>query len=253
MALQSLLLCHDKEVLRVVRSILHDLGIGQEVCFQPAQVVQHLQRRKFEVVVVEADAPGALQVLRELRCSKSNRQAIAFLIARDAAQVPAAFHMDADFVLPRPLALEEAWRAFRTARQLMEREQRRYFRGPAEVPVELRLGDERVLTGAACNLGSGGLALQTSERLHPGTALRLSFPVPGGQALIEALAQVAWSDAQGRAGLHFVSMSRECQKELQRWVAEKLEQREFAFVSVTPRGERRFLDAGLQERALLGS
>lgn len=257
MALQSLVLCQDQEVLRLVRSILQDLGVGLEACAEPDDALARLAQRKFEVVVVDFQTTlGDPEMLTTLRQTKSNATSIFFLIGPQVEELRSGLELGADFVIQRPISLEQAWRSFRAARNLMEREQRRYYRAPLEAGVRLRLAEAHELDATAVNLSLGGLAIQSPQPLPAGQNMGARFALPGSGAVIEAGAEIAWTDPRGCAGLRFLEMSADCQRELEQWLAERVERREFAFVSVTPDGQRLgaslFRDPSLQERALRG-
>ncbi|HEV8522883.1 MAG TPA: PilZ domain-containing protein [Terriglobales bacterium] len=252
MALHSLLLCNDPETLRLVRSILSDLGIGVDLCPEPGPMMEKLARKKYEVVIMDCKAtPRVAELLAELRASKSNRTSITYLIGHEAQDLDSALEQGADFVLPRPLVLGDAWRALRTARNLMEREQRRYYRARTDMPVHLLLGNAEEIRASAKNLSAGGMSVLCPQPLLAREIIGVRFIVPGRQTLIEADAEIAWADDEGRAGICFLQMPNEAQDLLDRWVAERVEEHEFAFVSVTPSGKRlgaaRFPNPGLPE------
>jgi CheY-like chemotaxis protein len=254
MALHSLLLCKDPETLHLMRIVLSDLGIGVDLCSEPGPMMEKLARKKYEVVIMDCKATSRVaELLAELRAGKSNRTSITCLIGLETQDLDGALDQGVDFVLPRPLVLGDVWRALRTARNLMEREQRRYYRARTDIPVHLLLGNADEIRANAKNVGEGGMSVNCGQPLLAREIIGVRFLLPGRQTLIEADAEIAWADDEGRAGVCFLQMSNEAQDLLERWVAERVEEHEFAFVSVTPSGKRlgaaRFPGASLPEPA----
>ena len=126
MALQSLLLTADQRMLRQLGSVLHDLGIGVEICHRAVQASECLRRSHFDAAVLDCDASGVQEVITRLRAAASSRNAPLFLIGPTDRSSEATFAHQADYVLPRPMGLEETWRALRSARRQMESSLLRY-------------------------------------------------------------------------------------------------------------------------------
>jgi hypothetical protein len=182
MALQSLLLTTDQQVLHRLRSVLRDLGIGVEICHRAAQATECLRRRHFDVAVLDCDAPGVEEVIGQLRTAPGSRNAPLFLIGPTDSPAQAPFAGQADHVLPRPLPLEQTWRALRHARQRMEFTMFRYCRVRIDAAALLRCsGGRTVEAGSAaqtprlpgCDRSPGGDDLgrrkgQSRTALHPG-------------------------------------------------------------------------------------
>ena len=85
-----------------------------------------------------------------------------------------------------------------------------------------------VLTTAACvvmstpnvtlDVGKGGLAIRTMNPFPPGTTIQVKFRLPGGQADIDAIGRVAWSDRKVGMGVQFDRISVEDQDEVDKFV-----------------------------------
>src|SRR5579862_1198955 len=113
MSLQSLVLCSDQKILRVLRRVLSDLEIGIEHCAEPSAAIRELTRRRFEAVIVDCDGQDkASEVLRSVRSAPGNRRAIAVAIIGSEHDVRSAFALGAHFVLHKPLVSERAKGSF---------------------------------------------------------------------------------------------------------------------------------------------
>ena len=66
-------------VKRAMRVVLNDLGMRVEACSSAEPAADWVERRKFDVAVVDVDgAPGAAAVMNEIRQSSSNRNTVTF-------------------------------------------------------------------------------------------------------------------------------------------------------------------------------
>lgn len=70
-------------------------------------------------------------------------------------------------------------------------EQRRFRRLTVRVLVDYWAGDSP-RSEYATTLGAGGLFIETTELLDPGSQLKLRFHLPGGEELHELTGKVVW-------------------------------------------------------------
>jgi ActR/RegA family two-component response regulator len=116
MALESLLLSRDNEVIRVLQPALEKLYIGVEVCCGVRSGHEILRTEKFDAIIVDCDdLDGGLQVLEGLRKTSSNRNSVTFAILNGTTTTKQAFQMGANFVLQKPISTLNATRCFSTA------------------------------------------------------------------------------------------------------------------------------------------
>jgi len=230
MPLQSLVLTADQYLLHQLRSVLRDLGIGVEICRRSEQASQCLRRRHFDAGILDCDASGAREIIEQLRSATSSRGAPLFMIGPPDGSPETPLGDQADHFLSRPLSLEEAWRALRSARHLMELAMFRYFRVAVEVEAILLYSDGRMERALTRNVAAGGIGLRFLAPLQRGETLGLHLEFPQCCEAIEAQAEVAWGNAMGDAGLRFVVLAAECRSALEAWIGKVLEEREFAFV-----------------------
>jgi uncharacterized protein (TIGR02266 family) len=82
-----------------------------------------------------------------------------------------------------------------------------------EVAVDVR-ADQSVSRLATRDVSRGGMAIQTMSPLPAGTAIRLTFRLPGSTAEIEAEGCVVWSDRRAGMGIQFERLTAEAQQDL---------------------------------------
>jgi CheY-like chemotaxis protein len=218
MATQSLLLCNDADAVGVLRETLNELGIDAEVYDARETALDVLSRRRFDPIIIDCDmmdADGA--VMRKIRESGANRDAIALGIIRDDSQVRDVYSSGANFVLRKPVSYEEAGRVLRTARALVMRMRRHFLRCVVDTLAYARIDgmDDRPML---LDISEGGLAIQALEPLEPRRAFAVHFTLPGETEEFEAVAAGAWSDPSGRCGLRFLGMPPVQRERLKIWL-----------------------------------
>ena len=92
MTLQSLLLSRDSDVIRVVRRVCEELEMSVEVCTGCDKAAEEVARRKWDAIIIDCDdMHGALDVLRTLRQTPSNKTSTTFAIINGITSVSIAF------------------------------------------------------------------------------------------------------------------------------------------------------------------
>jgi CheY-like chemotaxis protein len=229
MSLNSLVVCSDDKIIRVLRRVLADLEIGMETCSDGDSAIRKLTRQRYEAVIVDcADEDMASQILKSTRNAPCNKRAIAVALIDGQSAVRSAFGLGAHFVLYKPISTERAKTSFRAARALMKRERRRNSRVPVQIPVTLSLdngaGQQQTTSS---DLGEGGMAVQLVRRPKNAGSMRVQFTLPGTKILMNSLAEFAWENNEGLAGLRFMDLSPENSTRLKNWL-----------VSQSPESER---------------
>jgi CheY-like chemotaxis protein len=224
MNLESLLVCRDKEVVRVLRPTLEKLSIDVEVSAAAKSGAEILSSAKFDAVIVDCDdLPEGLEVLKSLRNQASNRTSVSFAILNGKTTTHQAFEMGANFVLQKPITTASTLRCFHTALSFMVREKRRYFRCRVEIPVVLQFGQGDEMKCLATNLSEGGMALHFDGTLPKGPINKVSFALPGTRITLEPKGEIAWADGLGRAGLRFVDVPEVSRDQLEKWILRRME------------------------------
>ena len=219
MTLQSLIICSDDKILRVLRRVLNDLEIGVEQSTDAESAVRRLTRQRFEAVIVDCDDEAvAASVLKSVRAAPCNKHAVAVAVIDSTKAVKSAFALGAHFVLYKPISVERAKSSFRAARALMKCERRRNTRVAIELPVTLSFGNA-VQKTILCDLSEGGMAIRFKRQAQNTGQLRVSFLLPGQDAPIETAAEFAWSSDGAQAGIRFANLAAEQHTRLKAWLA----------------------------------
>ena len=229
MALQSLLLSRDDDVIRILRRVLNDLEIEVEVCTVPDKAAEELARRKWDAIIIDCDdCHGALDVLRSVRKMPSNKTSTAFAIINGITTVRNAFEMGANLALEKPITADRALHSFRAVHGMMLAERRRYYRHPVDIAVTLRYEDkekqrQQEVLATAINLSEGGMAVKLKSTPPDTKAVAtLRFVLPGTSNWIETNGTIAWADGEGQAGIRFENPPFAVKELLARWFVQKM-------------------------------
>jgi len=221
MPLEALLISRDPGVPRTLRAALEKMDIAIEVCTTEENAADTLESRKFDAVIIDYDdLHGGLVMLQQVRKGKTNPRAVTFAILNGETNVRTVFSLGASFVLQKPLSLPNIMRCFNAAYGFMQRERRRYFRMPVELPVVLRFGqgEYRVTT---CNVSEGGMALQAPLSLPVSGLSKVQFSLPDTGAFIDSKGEITWRDS-GRMGIRFVELPQQSRDQLEKWIVSKI-------------------------------
>lgn len=224
MNLDCLVLSSDTDVVGVLRPAMEKLSINFKIASDGPSGHQMLVTEKYDGIVVDCDdMEDGLTILRAIRNARSNQNSVAFAIVNGTTPASKAFELGANFVLQKPVEAINAVRCFSAALGLMERERRRYFRVPVDMPVTLIVAQNDHFKTRASNLSEGGMAVQLKRKLPAEAVLKLQFTLPVTNNSIETRATVAWADGAGRAGLKFHELPQVSREHLERWLLTHLE------------------------------
>jgi CheY-like chemotaxis protein len=216
MGLASLLISRDTTVVQVLRPTLEKLSITVELCSAARPGTEILGASKFDAVIVDCDdLQGGVEILQNLRRTRSNRNSVAFAILNGKTTTRQAFEMGANFVLQKPISPLNATRCFDAALTFMDRERRRYFRHSVEVPVLIHFSHGTELKTITSNLSEGGMAVRFPGEMPKDMISKIQFTLPNTHTSLELKAEVAWADKAGRAGLRFLDVPQSSQHQLE--------------------------------------
>lgn len=217
MTVQALLCSSDTQSVAAIQRILNTTGIELEVCTHADRGLVRLNEEKFDAVFVDCEMALGTELLKALRTSPSNRQAIAFALLNGELSTQQAYALGANFALDKPLTLESTSRTLRAAAGLIVRERRRYFRQDvcAEAKVWTKTGER---SGLLTNLSESGMLL-SRVALAPGNKIRFQFTLPWTEIVINGEGHVAWTRGE-TAGVR-MHVSKPQRQTLEDWVQDR--------------------------------
>jgi len=178
---------------------------------------ESLNRRKISGVFVDMEVPGALGLIESTRKGASNNKAVIFACLTDARESSLILSAGANFLLRKPLSEESVTLHITISKDLLLREQRRYFRHPVNLPVTLKT-DELEQQARMTNLSGGGMAVRTVKPLKHGAVVDFAFDLSMG-AQLRGKGQVAWVSSDGQAGILMQTLRGKGNEQLDSWLA----------------------------------
>jgi len=175
-----------------------------------------LRRRKVDGVFVDMEAPGALQLIMDIRKGTSNSKSVIFACVQSSKESTVTLSAGANFLLIKPLTADGVALHLTIAKEMMEREHRRYFRHPVNLSVLLKDadGDQRA---RMANLSEGGIAVRATRALKHSSMIDFEFELPFG-ATVSGRGQVAWTNQEGMSGILVHSFHGRGREQLEAWL-----------------------------------
>lgn len=175
-----------------------------------------LSRRKIDGVFVDMEVPGALGLIESTRKGASNNKAVIFACGGNARETTQILSAGANFLLRKPLTEDGVTMHITISKDLLLREQRRYFRHPVRFPVMLK-SEETEQQGRMTNLSGGGMAVRTTKPLKRGAIVDFAFELSLG-VHVNGKGQVAWVSADGMAGILLQTLRGKGGEQLDAWL-----------------------------------
>jgi DNA-binding response OmpR family regulator len=217
--MKALLVTHDPPMIDLLRDLFAEISIVVQGCEDETAAAEILSRSKLDALVLDFDNVSAPDPLvKSLRGSPSNRNAVLFAAATYGVAKQKAREYGASFIFERPFVPEQLRAVLRTAYAQMLLERRKYFRLAVELSVSIRRSSGEEITGKTTNLSQNGMAVLTSSALANGESIKINFQVPGAKLTLSADGSVVWEDRHGKAGINFACASVDDQNRFAAWL-----------------------------------
>src|SRR2546429_6882620 len=174
-----------------------------------------MNRRKIDGVFVDLEVPGALGVMESIRKGTSNAKAVIFACVLRAREYTDALSAGANFLLRKPLNEDSIALPITIAKELLERERRRYFRHAVNLPVTLNDGEGQ--HARMTNVSEGGMAVRTAKNLKQTSMSDFALELTPGASVI-GRGQVAWTNTEGMAGIILQTFRGAGREDLEVWL-----------------------------------
>jgi len=175
-----------------------------------------LNRRKIDGVFVDLEVRGALGLIESTRKGTSNAKAVIFACVVHAKEYTEALSAGANFLLRKPLNEDSIALHITIAKELLERERRRYFRHAINLPVVLNDG-EAEQHARMTNLSEGGMAVRTTKVPKHTSMIDFAFDLSPG-ASVTGRGQVAWTNTEGMTGIILQTFRGTGRENLEAWL-----------------------------------
>ena len=219
MSLNCLLLTSDATLLEVIRTGFSTTKVEVEMRTDAASAIELSARRHLDGFVIDCDGvEKAMDLLVQIRASRSNKLSVVVAVVNGKTSVSAAVYAGANFVLGKPVEAKTLRSILDMALPRMEREHRRYFRHKVNLPVELLCFSGETVTGKIMNVSEGGLALTHFGLPEVEGVVTVQFGLPSAEPqTFQAKAAVIWNDASA-TGLRFLRIEPGCRPCFEAWL-----------------------------------
>jgi CheY-like chemotaxis protein len=219
MTFHALLVSKDEEAAAVLTPLLARCGVAVACCGYP-EALCLLTEEKFDSVIVDFDDPhSASLVLQNASQVTSGVKAVTVALLSDKTKVRNVFGAGANFILYKPISVEQAEASLRAATALIKRERRRSFRVPVQVPIQLQVENGTPLEGILLDLSEDGMDVLAAQPLCPGAKISAQFNLPDSTTEIQGSGEIAWASPNGQAGVRFIDLPENLRATLKTWVA----------------------------------
>jgi DNA-binding response OmpR family regulator len=219
MTLLALLVSTDDSASEVLGRVLPASGMAVERFSDLTTAIDRLRQQRFDALIIDFEDPkAAAEVLEEARRLSSGNAPVTVALVTERAKARDILSGGAHFVLYKPLSDDKAEAGLRAVGALLNRERRRAYRVPVQVPVELSLPDTCKAEGIVLDLSETGMDVLTAEPQVPGALLNFRFQLPDGSIEVHAHGQVAWAHPNGQTGVRFLDLDESTKAQLQVWL-----------------------------------
>src|ERR1700722_10709481 len=218
MTFHALLVSKDEEGADGLTPRRSRCGVGVACCGYP-EALCRVAEEKFDSVIVDFDDPhSASLVLQNAGQATAGVKPVTVALLSDKTKVRKVFGAGANFILYKPISVEQAEASLRAATALIKRERRRSFRVSVQAPIQLQIQNGPLLEGILLDLSEDGMDVLAAQPLCPGATLTAQFNLPESATEIQTSGEIAWASPNGQAGVRFIDLSETLRATLKGWV-----------------------------------
>lgn len=215
--LEFVLVSSDYALMQAVSKAVKKYGAKFVLVPTAHEARECLDRRKIDGIFVDMEVPGALGLVESTRKGTSNSKAVIFACLVNAKESTQILAVGANFLLRKPLTEDAVTMHITISKELLLREQRRYFRHAVNLSVTLQEGALEQ-QARITNLSGGGMAVRSAKPLKHGAAMDFTFELSLG-VRISGRGQVAWMNSEGMAGIMLQTLRGKGGEQLDAWLA----------------------------------
>jgi hypothetical protein len=218
MTLESMVVSRDWQEVSVLECILGSLHIGVRVESDAERAQTRFQKSKVDAVIVDRDLSGTDRFLANFKSSRSNTISVPLVLLSGCPERHDLPTSGATFFFEKPVSVEQAVRTLSAARNLMLNGRLRYHREALNLPVLLSFGVKKRFSAQLANVSQGGIGIRTVPAVEMRGPIQVMFQLPGASDSVEAQGELAWADGSGNAGIRFLEIPTQLQRNLQLWL-----------------------------------
>ena len=220
--LQALVYCNDAQSLCTIDRVCSETDIASDVCLTSSAALKSLKNKRFDLLVLDFDDPGAIALLDTPAGSGLSFPNIVITFARSFEALKRAQQKRVHFVLQTPFTPALMARTIKASHSLLVKERRAAFRHAVKIKASahtLEDGNKRELNNPVLlDISHTGLCLQTNISVPKEATITVVFQLPETQDTIHVTGKVMWSGANGHAGVLFQFIPPQELRRLRDWL-----------------------------------
>jgi hypothetical protein len=221
--LTALLMCSDPQALGAIERTFEQYGIPAYFCPDSKTAESSLNRRKFDLMVLDFDLAGAETLVDFHATDARGIPGVIIALAKDPAVLKSVLSRRVHFTVQKPLAGDLMVRTLKAAYSMIVTEKRVSFRHSVRIKAEasvLERSQRRSLGSATVlDVSHTGLGLQTGSLVPRDATVFVDFELPEDREPIHTIGKVIWSDGQGHLGIQFRFIAPLEMKNLRSWLS----------------------------------
>jgi DNA-binding response OmpR family regulator len=193
---------------------------------ESAAALDAVTTRKLDTLIMDWNGtyePG--RILSAMRSTEQNAKSTVLALVKGDREMQAATQAGANFIVYKPMDVDQATRFVRAAYGNMLLQRRRSPRVEIDVPAIVNVAGMGQVKGKVINLSVRGLACLCEEEIVLGQELAIVFTLPGNTILIHVTCKVMnviKRERLTRAGVSFTSIPPNELPMLEKWMSDHL-------------------------------
>src|SRR5215471_3680826 len=219
--LKGLLFSSDAQVLSVMNQVLDNFEIETEVCIDPASAMDAVAVMKLDTLIMDWVSEECAQILDKMRSTEQNAKSTVLAMVNGNTEMQAATKAGANFIVYKPITVDQATRFLRASYGNMLLQRRRAARCPVDIAVTANLVGNGDIEGKIIDLSVKGLAFRCTHDIQIEQQLTMMFRLPGTTWPIHITGKVMnviHPDSQTRVGICFSSVAPNELTALEQWL-----------------------------------
>jgi hypothetical protein len=224
--MKGLLFTRDAQVLSVMNQVLDNFEIDTEVCLDSVTALDAVTTLKLDTVIIDwSGSEESTRVLGSMRNSEQNAKSTVLAMVSGDPEMRAARSAGANFIMFKPMNVDQAMRFLRAAYGNMLLQRRRATRCPADIPVVATVTGAGPIEGQIIDISVHGLAFRCTHDIQVDQQISMSFKLPGTSLPIHitgTVKNVITPDSGIRVGICFSSVPHNEIALLEQWISDHL-------------------------------
>ncbi|HJX84234.1 MAG TPA: PilZ domain-containing protein [Candidatus Angelobacter sp.] len=219
----ALFLSREALAVDTMDKVFDDFGIDADLCLSASTAKRLLRERPFDLLVLDFDMVGAMEVLDYDGSRAQERPSAVIAITRGVSALEGTQNKRVFFEVQKPFTVDLMAKTLKAAYSLVVKTKRDAFRHQVVIQASTSFADnsgaKRLLPGTVItDISETGMRIKTTNSLPVGTTISVAFKLPETNTTLHTTCSVIWSDAEGQGGVRFQFIPPLEQRDLQRWM-----------------------------------